>query len=579
MCPPDWAEGKVKAMVNYAKHVSRKVTPQSQKASSKQKKNNAGGFSFKIDDWARLDRFLILGSESGSYYCSEQKLTKQNAKCVERLLNESTKSGLKVVETVVEVSQAGRAPKNDQAIFALALAASCDDDEVRKAALEALSKVCRIGTHRFQFAAMVNELRGWGRGLRNAFASCFNDMPIGKLAYQLVKYQQRDGWSNRDLLRLSHAGKSAPTGEHQAAYRWVVAGADGLGKRKVKRRKSDKSETVVRYDAVGELPELIQAYEKMKSAKTEKKVVKLITKHRLTHEMVPSEFKNSPAVWEALLENMPVGAMIRNLGKMTKVGIIKPLSSGSRKVAETLGNVEVLKKGRVHPLSVLTALKIYGRGCGIKGSLSWVPDRKVLDALDDAFYLSFDAIEPTGKNILLALDVSGSMGAPIANSPLNCREASAALAMVTARTEQNYHFIGFTGGSGGFYGGRNQSLDAVSSLKISAKQRLDDVVRTISGLPFGGTDCALPMLWAKNKKIDVDAFVILTDSETWAGKIHPHQALTQYRKAMGKPQAKCAVVGMTSSQFSIANPDDPGMLDIVGFSTAAPAVMADFIRQ
>ncbi|KKN65737.1 hypothetical protein LCGC14_0478760 [marine sediment metagenome] len=570
-------------MVNYAKHVSRKVTPQSEKAAPKQKKNNAGGYTFKIDDWARLDRFLVLGSEGGTYYCSENKLTKQNAKCVGRLLNKDVKSGLKVVEKVVEISQAGRAPKNDQAIFVLALAASCDSDEVRKVALEALPKVCRMGTHRFQFAAMVNELRGWGRGLRNAFANCFNSMPVDKLAYQLVKYQQRDGWSNRDLLRLCHAGKTAPTAEHQAAYRWVVAGADGLGKRAVKRRKSDKSETVVNYDAVGELPRLIQAYEELKGLKDVKRVEEMIREYRFTHEMVPTQFKNSPAVWEALLENMPITAMIRNLGKMTNVGIIKPLSQASRKIADTLGNVEILKKGRVHPLSVLTALKIYQRGCGIKGSLAWTPDRKVVDALDSAFYLAFDAIVPTGKNILLALDVSGSMGSPIANSPLSCRDASAALAMVTARSEKNYHFIGFTGGSHSWYGGTlDQQISNVSSLDISAKQRLDDVVRTISGLPFGGTDCALPMLWAEKKKVDVDAFVVLTDNETWetwAGSIHPHQALTQYRNRMDKPDAKCIVVGMTASKFSIANPDDPGMLDIVGFNTAAPAVMADFIRQ
>ncbi len=564
-------------MVNYAKHVSRKVTPQREKASSKQKKNNAGGYSFKIDDWARLERFLVLGSEGGTYYCSEQKLTKQNAKCIERLLKKSKKSGLKVVEKIVEISQKGRAPKNDPAIFALALAASSDHNEVRKAALEALPKVCRIGTHLFHFASMVNELRGWGRGLRNAVGSWYNDKEIDRLAYQLVKYQQRDGWSNKDLLRLSHAGKAAPTQEHQAAYRWVVAGADDLGKRKVKRRQSDRSETIVRYDAVGELPGLIQAYEELKGVKSEKKVVKMIREHGFTHEMIPTQFKNSPAVWEALLEKMPVTAMIRNLGKMTNIGLIKPLSAASRKVEDTLSNLQILKKGRVHPLSVLVALKIYQQGRGMRGSLSWSPDRRVIDALDEAFYLAFKAIEPTGKNILLALDVSGSMASPIANMPLSCREASVAMAMVTARTERNYHFIGFTGG--GWYGGGRQELKNVTELNISAKQRLDTVVRKVSGLPFGGTDCALPMLWAKAKKIDVDAFVVLTDNETWAGRIHPHQALTQYRNEMGKPDAKCIVAGMTASQFSIANPDDPGMMDVVGFDTAAPAVMADFIRH
>lgn len=36
------------------------------------------------------------------------------------------------------------------------------------------------------------------------------------------------------------------------------------------------------------------------------------------------------------------------------------------------------------------------------------------------------------------------------------------------------------------------------------------------------------------------------------------------------------VVGMTSNGFSIADPNDAGMLDVVGFDSAAPALIADF---
>jgi 60 kDa SS-A/Ro ribonucleoprotein len=42
------------------------------------------------------------------------------------------------------------------------------------------------------------------------------------------------------------------------------------------------------------------------------------------------------------------------------------------------------------------------------------------------------------------------------------------------------------------------------------------------------------------------------------------------------PNAKLIVVGMVSNGFSIADPNDAGMLDVVGFDTSAPAVMADF---
>ena len=108
--------------------------------------------------------------------------------------------------------------------------------------------------------------------------------------------------------------------------------------------------------------------------------------------------------------------------------------------------------------------------------------------------------------------------------------------------------------------------------------RLDDAVRKVSNLAFGATDCALPMLYALDKGLKVDAFVIYTDSETWAGDIHPVQALQMYRERTGIA-AKLVVVGMVSNGFSIADPNDAGMLDVVGFDTATPALIADFIRR
>jgi 60 kDa SS-A/Ro ribonucleoprotein len=114
----------------------------------------------------------------------------------------------------------------------------------------------------------------------------------------------------------------------------------------------------------------------------------------------------------------------------------------------------------------------------------------------------------------------------------------------------------------------------LSTLDISPRQRLDDVVKRISGLTFGGTDCALPMLEALKHRWPIDLFVVYTDSETWAGQVHPAQALRQYRERMGIP-ARLVVVGMASNGFSIADPTDAGMLDVVGFDTATPQVIAD----
>ena len=118
-------------------------------------------------------------------------------------------------------------------------------------------------------------------------------------------------------------------------------------------------------------------------------------------------------------------------------------------------------------------------------------------------------------------------------------------------------------------------MKGLSPLAISPRQRLDDVVRYTANLPFGGTDCSLPMRWALKNRLKVDVFAIYTDSETWAGPQAPAQALQRYRREVN-PGAKLVVVGMISNGFTIADPDDAGMLDVVGFDTATPAVIADF---
>src|SRR6185503_17164092 len=110
------------------------------------------------------------------------------------------------------------------------------------------------------------------------------------------------------------------------------------------------------------------------------------------------------------------------------------------------------------------------------------------------------------------------------------------------------------------------------------RMRLNDVVNCVSRLPFEATDCAQPMLWARKNEVKVSAFVTYTDSETWAGKIHPAQALRQYRNEF-VGDAKAVVVGMTSNDFTLADPNDRGMLDVVGFDTSVPAVIADFVRE
>jgi 60 kDa SS-A/Ro ribonucleoprotein len=566
-------ERKTKMAINYAKLFNRRVTPQSQPIpGSAQVRNSNSGYSWQVDDWTRLDRFLILGAEAGTYYIGERELVKQNHDALIRCIKAD---GIRAVNRIVEISEAGRAPKNDPAIFALALVETHGDAQAKTHAFANLSKVCRIGTHLFHFAEYVNAMRGWGRGLRNAVGHWYVDRDADNLAHQAVKYQQRDGWSHADLFRLAHP--KAPSSQHDAVFRWMLAGADSLGEREVK-RKVGGEDRVAKYGAVGELPKLVQAFEQAKRASIAGEIVKVIDEFDLPREAVPTQWLNEVVVWEALLERMPMTAMIRNLGKMTSLGLLAPFSDAKRLIVRKLRDETSLKRARIHPLAVLVAQKIYAQGHGDKGSLKWSPVSAVVDALDEAFYATFQNVEPCGKPVLLALDVSGSMaGSMIAGSCISAREASAAMALITAATEPEHEIIAFSAAAGGHGGKLGGGESGITRVNLSPRMRLADVIKRVEAIPMGGTDCALPMLWAARNKLDVSGFITYTDSETWAGNIHPAQALRQYRSEF-VGDAKAVVVGMTSNGFTLADPNDRGMMDVVGFDTTAPAVIADFVR-
>jgi 60 kDa SS-A/Ro ribonucleoprotein len=176
--------------------------PQSEPENSRQVKNNAGGYTFQVSDKDRLERFLVLGTTGGTYYVGEKDLTKQNLSFLVDLIKRDPSL---YIDRVRDISLDGRAPKNSPAIFALALAFKHGDGEMKKFAREmAFPSVVRTSTHLFEFAQYMDALKGWGPAKRKAVASWYLDMAPDNLAYQAVKYRQRNGWTHRDLFRLSH---------------------------------------------------------------------------------------------------------------------------------------------------------------------------------------------------------------------------------------------------------------------------------------------------------------------------------------------------------------------------------------
>lgn len=545
------------------RNFSTRATPQTSPASSKQVKNNAGGYTFEVTPETRIRRFLVLGTEGGTYYVSQQSLTEENARFVTKMAKEQPQL---LLDTIRDVSVKGLAHRQQPTLFAFAALMAHAPKEYRRKALEEFNAIVRTGTHLFLFLSYIRQFRGWGRLLREAVARWYLDRPLEALAYQMVKYRSREGYTHRDALRLAHPRAPKEDVERQALFLWAVRGDED--KRPAPKKK--------------ELPKVVANFERLK-AKPEK-TLRLLQDNRDDHglswEMLPTETLNIREVWKELLDTgmVPMGALVRQLPRLTRIGLLDDFAWQGQ-ICRMLTNRDAIQSSRIHPMSILIAQAAYNSGRS-KGDVTWRPNPKVVDALGEAFHMSFQNVKPTGKRIRLALDVSGSMGWEMPGTTLTCRDASTAMALATAKVEDPYSYdiVGFTGGYGGGYGyNRQERVKPLTQLNISPEQRLTDAVAVVHNLPFGTTDCALPIIDAREKKLPFDAFVVYTDNETYQGQEHAHQALKRYRERMGI-DAKLIVVGMTATNFTIADPEDAGMLDVVGFDASAPELISTFIR-
>ena len=527
----------------------RNETPQTEPIPGREAemgKNAAGGVVFKLDKWEQFRRFLILGTEGGTYYTSERKLTAGNVAVVETCVAEN---GQRAVNLIVEVSEGGIAPKNTQAIYALAVAAGAANTKTRQAANAAIGRVCRTGTHLYEFVDYIDLLgqRGWGRGLTSGIARVLEEMPLKKLALHSVKYRQRNGQTYARVLRRTHPQTDEV--ERNLIFQHMLG-------------KADKDELGA-HESLG----VIEGFYAIQEAGSDKEAIRLIEEYNLPWEAVPDQFRKSAAVWEAILPNSGLMAITRNLATFARLGMLTPMGATEQFIVGKLTDDDAIAGSRMHPIHFLNASRVHASGGsgGLSRGATYTVNHNVVKALDKAFKKAFKSVEPTGKRHYLGLDVSGSMGfQACAGTAITPREGSAAMALVTDAVEPLTYVAGFTGGS--------------SLTPINLGSSLTSAIRSVSGLPFGGTDCALPMLDALKKGIEVDQFVVYTDNETWAGSMAPVQALQKYRKETEIP-AKLAVVGMTSTGFSIADPTDAGMMDFVGFDASTPKAISIFASE
>jgi 60 kDa SS-A/Ro ribonucleoprotein len=544
------------------------ATPQTQPILGRtdQVRNHAGGYVFAKDLFTKVEDFLILGTTGGTFYITEDRLTVDNAGW---LIQAIQADGVRVVQLLTAVSTARppRAPKNRAAMFALAMVFACGDPAAVQAAKAAFPRVVRTTDHLSMFFGYVKQLRGkaagqgtslvTGRALRSALASWFLAGEVDAIAWKACKARQRvtpggEAFTLRDALRIAHP--KADTAERRALLGWLAGKvADGEARSQV---------------------QAIDVFLSVQAVTTEAAAIAIVTERTVPWEFLPSGLLSSAAVWEALVPRLGMTALLRNLARLTRLGVLSPFAPANQAVTARLRSAEALRDGRIHPMDVFLALRVYLSGRSQPDRRAeghtWAPAAEISDALEEAYELSFGYIQPSGKRILVAVDSSGSMSSArgrhqltVGGSPLGSPyEIGCAMAAILKRIEGgNVHVI---------------DVDTrVHPSRITIRTGIREIgFWRPSG---GGTDLSLPFTHATKNKLEVDGFAVFTDGETWAGRQHVSQALAAYRRKHN-PGARVVLASMVPVGHSIAEPKDAGVLNIAGMDAALPMVATEFIR-
>lgn len=490
------------------------------------------GVAYKLDPQQQLRRFLILGSEGDTYYASQRELLTTNVEAVRQALDTDF---YKAIDEIVDVSDRALAPSNEPALLALAIASSHQNVACRQYALSKLKEVCRTSTHLFHFMAYLSKMRSHGSAVQKAIADWYLSKSPMSLAVQVTKYQQRDGWSHKDMINIAHVKGQTPF--QQEMLRWLTYGDN----------------EITTDDRVAEY---FGAIERAKTADVDT-LVDLVKEFKLSREVLPTSAMTEKRVWEAMLPTMGYTALIRNLGNMSRLGVITDFSDNQKTIVSRITDSENIKNARIHPIDIIKAYYTYRAGHGIQNS--WIPNQGVVDALQAAFYDSFGYVQPTGKKGIIALDVSSSMCSPNLQGiqGFTPRTASAVMAMVSIRTETEVVLKAFSG--------------ELVPIDISKHDSIEAVTQKMANIRFGTTNCSLPIRYALDNNLNIDYFSIYTDSETMG---NPQLSMETYRKRIN-PDARLVIVAMVSNRLTLSNA--PYALNVSGFDSSTPALISEFV--
>lgn len=483
----------------------------------KQKKviNDACGYSYEVTKEILFDRFLYLGVISDNLYNSVSEQIRINIANVREL------PYTYVVDKAVNALANNKVHSIHPAMLSLAIVFRSDDVNARRYVANNINKAFNTPYYLYTFVNYVQQIRrGWSKLLRKIVSTYYQELDTYKFEQYAWKFKQRDGWSHKDLIRLSH-----PVFDES--------------------KKDEIAKFILNPDYIPVGCDNINAVKRIQHSVSEDVIADLVTKFNITREGIPTEYMTNVTVLEALVKNMPHQALLRNLNNLTKHGVSHSL------ILDRLKTVS--KNSKINVFHSLLAYLMYSKNDNAYYN--------VLHFLEEYIIETFKTITKIKGKTLIAVDVSGSMQTTSSISKeLSCTDVAAVLASLLHNVCDNSEVYTFDTRIRKIDIGKNISLKEVQK-KLCANG--------------GGTDVSLPFTLP-----NFDNIITITDNMTWAdgNRYESESYISNYRRRNGN-HVRAVNIQAVVNEYTNFSTNDAGTLDIPGTVSNLVEIITEHLNQ
>ncbi|KAG5311801.1 RO60 protein, partial [Acromyrmex insinuator] len=537
------------------------------------------------DPELRLLRYLYVGKDypnyQPGYWFAHHYFIVRNVLAIEELAEDKEKQ-LVPIELITKAFKSNLVTHPEALVFALAVCCRQNKSEtLRHAAYESVQTICASTPNFILFVKFVSKLcrekelnyitQGWGHGLRKAINNWYLSKKPLDFIECVTKYKSRYGWKHKDIVKMAHPLGNSP--ESKIILKYVIHGLEKIKKDMA----ADQIEEIS--PNINELLKYMEEIEDFKHCEDEVRAASMLETFGFSLDHVPGHLLKSKEVWNSLLISMDIVMLLNNLQRIHNLGFLVIDEPAVEKVTERLTNSQYVEKSAIHPALIFITLKNYQcsgkcltyekrkvRELAKKSMLpGFDPNIKIMDALNEAFHLSFKNIQPTNLRYLVTISTNKSMEVSTwQNGNMTGIETAALIALILLRSEENVTIATF----------KNVGIYILNVYKTDS---FEDILKTLKTAPLGSSNQSKPILWAKKQSKQYDVFINIID-QILQKHDESQENLISYKEHLNLPDTKLITCALCSPSPYRKEHYDRHVLTINGFDATVPNVIEAFAK-